>query len=70
VFLSFFFVRAQHKINVKAPEDHQLLEVRIDSVVAAERSVAQINDAESKKFILDTMTMRKDSEVMQTADVL
>jgi hypothetical protein len=44
-----FFVRVQHKINVKAPEDHQLLEVRIDSVVAAERSVAQINDAESKK---------------------
>jgi len=54
-----FFVRAQHKINVKAPEDHQSLEVGIDSVVAAERFVAQINDAESKKFILDTMTMRK-----------
>jgi hypothetical protein len=69
VFLS-VFVRAQHKINVKAPEDHQLLEVGIDSAVAAERSVAQINDAESKKFILDTMTMRKDSEVMQTADTL
>jgi len=44
-----FFVRTQHKINVKAPEDHQSLEVGIDSVVAAERFVAQINDAESKK---------------------
>jgi demethoxyubiquinone hydroxylase (CLK1/Coq7/Cat5 family) len=35
---------------VKAPEDHQSLEVGIDSVVAAERFVAQINDAERKSF--------------------
>jgi len=54
MFLSFFFFfLLRHKINVKAPVDHQSLEVGIDSVVAAERFVAQINEAESKKFILD-----------------
>ena len=52
IFLSFFFffVRAQHKINVTAPKEHQSLEGGIDSVVAAERFVAQINGAESKKY--------------------
>ena len=44
---------------MKAPEDRQSLEVGIDSVVAAERFVAQINDAENKKFIVNPVTMRK-----------
>lgn len=38
---------------MKAPEDHQSLEVGIDSVLAAERFLAQINEGESKKCILD-----------------